>query len=232
MKKVDLKLDEDTIATIERFAADNNLTKSSAYRLLLMRAINGEIQDAYIAEIIHRVQTALLGGAGKLVARWKQELTDVLGDALGESVEVIGDIPPISEAEREIISARSPGQKPGPAAPLAPAPGLEPEGDELEPIENEAAEETAAEEAVAPIDTAADEREDAEKLYWENYQTMLAEIGADEGTKAVADEAGKIVAKYNTEAVAAGWRAPEWGTEDFEARKKAAFPNGGVRGRR
>jgi len=244
MKKENFKLDDDTIARIEAFAKANNLTKSSAIRLLLARALGQEIEDAYIAEVVNKLQTIVRGNVGKMLARWEKELVTLLSSTLEVSAEeVVAEIPPVTDIEREIVRARSPGQKPGAAAPLRPAPASEreermvPEGPALEPDEGEEGDE-GEDDDLEPLGVTEEpatkdvEIADAEALYWENYKTMLDEIGATEETKAVADEAGRIVSRYNPEAVAAGWAPPIWGSEDFAARKAKAFPQGGVRGRR
>lgn len=233
MKKENFKLDDEMIARIEAFAKANNLTKSSAIRLLLARALGAEIEDAYIQEIVNKIQTVVRGNVGKMLARWEKELVTMLSASLEVSArEVAAEVPLVTEIEREIVRARSPGQRPGAAAPLAPAtPAAEEpeeefvaEGPELEP----AVEAEPIEEAEEEIDLS----EEAEAHFWDNYRTMLTEIGEDEATKAVADEAGRLAVRYNPQAVAEGWQPPAWGTEDFEARKRAAFPEGGVRGRR
>lgn len=232
MKKENFKLDDDMIARIEQFAQANNLTKSSAIRLLLARALGAEIEDAYISEVVNKIQTVVRGNVGKMLARWEKELVSMLSSTLETSAsEVAAEIPPATDLERELVRARTPGQRPGAAKPIAPAPTpvevMEPEGPGLvEEDEDEDAEELEGpEESVDP-------RAEAESHYWENYRTMLAEIGEDSPTQAVADEAARLALRYNPKAVEAGWTPPVWGTADFDVRKARAFPQGGVRGRR
>lgn len=235
MKKENFKLDDDMIARIEQFAQANNLTKSSAIRLLLARALGAEIEDAYISEVVNKIQTVVRGNVGKMLARWQNELVSMLSATLETSAEEItAEIPPVTDVEREIVRARSPGARPGIAKPIAPdRPKLEvmePEGPGLVE-EGEEDDEEAVELAEEPV-TAEQLLAEAESLYWENYRTMLAEIGEDSPTEAVADEAARLALRYNPDAVSAGWKPPVWGTEDFTVRKARAFPQGGVRGRR
>lgn len=233
MKKENFKLDDDMIARIEQFAQANNLTKSSAIRLLLARALGAEIEDAYISEVVNKIQTVVRGNVGKMLARWEKELVSMLSSTLETSAsEVAAEIPPATDLERELVRARTPGQRPGAAKPIAPAPApvevMEPEGPGL-------VEEDEGLEPLGVTEEPATNEEllaDAESLYWENYRTMLAEIGEDSPTQAVADEAARLALRYNPEAVEAGWTPPVWGTADFDVRKARAFPQGGVRGRR
>lgn len=232
MKKENFKLDEEMIERIEVFAKANNLTKSSAIRLLLARALGAELEDAYIHEVVNKLQTVVRANVGQMLARWEKELVTMLSATLETSAEKItAEIPPVAEIEREIVRARSPGDRPGIARPIAPG--------RAAPVEVMTAEGPELQEEALDVDDEdhreEDEGEDpvaeAEALFWENYRTMLAEIGEDQPTEAVADEAGRLARRYNPEAVEAGWKPPVWGTPDFDARKARAFPEGGVRGR-
>lgn len=236
MKIINLKVEEAMAEQIERFAKDNNLTKSSAARLLLARALGNDLEVAYIAEVVNRIQTVVRGNVGQLLARWQKELVTMLSATLETTTEEItAEVPSATELEREAVRARAPGQKPGgPAKPLAPARPAQPVEDVevLEPIEGDGLVELEQDEEAEAAPEGADLLREAEETYWGNYREMLAEIGADAPTEEVANEAARLVARYQPAAIEAGWKAPVWGSEDFAARKARAFPQGGVRGRR
>ena len=69
MKKENFKLDEEMIERIDAFAKKNNLTKSSAIRLLLARALGDDVESAYVSEIVLRIQNVVRGNVGKMLAR-------------------------------------------------------------------------------------------------------------------------------------------------------------------
>lgn len=236
VKIINLKVEEAMAEQIERFAKDNNLTKSSAARLLLARALGNDLEVAYIAEVVNRIQTVVRGNVGQLLARWQKELVTMLSATLEATTsEITAEVPSATELEREAVRARAPGQKPGgPAKPLAPARPAQPaeEVEVLEPIEGEGLVELEQDEQDEAAPEGTDLLREAEETYWGNYREMLAEIGADAPTEEVANEAARLVARYQPAAIEAGWKAPVWGSDDFTARKARAFPQGGVRGRR
>lgn len=240
MKKENFKLDDDMIRRIEAFAETNKLTKSSAIRLLLARALGDDIETAYIGEVVLRVQNVVRGNVGKLLAKWEKELVTMLSSTLETSRdEVEAQMPPeVTDFERQAVRARAPGQKPGGPAPampgrLEPLPQAEPI---LVPIEEDEGEDD--DDAQARMDAEAAEvqrgglRAEAEALFWENYRTILSELGPEEPTELAATEATGLARDFSQAAIAVGWSPPVWGTPDFETRKAAAFPQGGVRGRR
>lgn len=238
MKKENFKIDDAMLERIEQFAAANKLTKSSAIRLLLARALGDDVELAYIQELVTRIQNVVRGNVGQLLSRWENELVTMLTKTLEISrEEVTAQMPPeVAEYERQETGARTPGGR-GPRAPAparqgvvaAPRPAPEtPETGTVEFIEPEP-------EADLSPETGDDERLDAlerelEELFWENYRALLPEY---ENAADAAQEALQLVLKYREEAVSeTDWQPPEFGTEDWNERKAAAFPAGGVRGRR
>lgn len=239
MKKENFKLDDEMIARIAAFAEANKLTKSSAIRLLLARALGDELENAYIAEVVLRVQTLVRGNVGKLLSRWEKELVEMLSRTLETtSEEISAQMPPeVTDTEKLAVRARSP-QARQPAAPThpqsRPVPVVEGEGEIGPPVTfvdpNAPAE---PEPAAAPVDDTAELFAEAEALFWENYRTLLSELGPDQSPEEAADEAADLSDQYSQAAIDAGWQVPSWGNqEDFLARKAKAFPAGGVRGRR
>lgn len=261
MKKENFKLDEEMIGRIEAFAAKNNLTKSSAIRLLLARALGDDVENAYVSEIVLRIQNVVRGNVGKMLARWEKELVTMLSQTLELSREELeAQMPPdVTEYEREAVRARSPQPaKPAPAPvvptpegyvpaapaakpPRAPRPAPEaPETGTVEFIEEDEGE-NEAEEPVGTPETGDDARlallDELEDLFWENYRSVLSEKDEETGEPVspgvAAQGALDDLRRFRREDIEkVGWQAPVPGTEDFEARKAKHFPQGGVRGRR